>query len=80
MILRAREAFSYTDNRGIPRIVRPGDLVDDADPGVKGREHLFEPVEVAAARATAVVEQATAAPGEKRTVSARRKSSETPTS
>ncbi|RBO82073.1 hypothetical protein [Nocardia puris] len=72
MILRAREAFSYTDHHGVPRIVRPGDLVEDSDPGVKGREHLYEPVEVAAARSSAVVEQATAAPGEKRAVSTRK--------
>ncbi|MGW6121500.1 hypothetical protein ACWFRF_20830 [Nocardia sp. NPDC055165] len=79
MILRAREAFSYTDKSGVPRVVRPGDLVDSDDPDVKGREHLFETVEVAANRAAGAVEQTTAAPGEKRTVSTR-KTSGTPKS
>lgn len=37
------------------RIVRPGDLYNDTDPVVAGRERLFTPVE-----------QATAAPGETR--------------
>ncbi|QTJ64980.1 hypothetical protein HYG77_04780 [Rhodococcus sp. ZPP] len=71
-ILRAREAFAFTDSQGVPRVVRPGDLFDDSDPSVVGREKLFEPVEVAAHRAEAAVsggvEAAVAAPGEKRSV------------
>ena len=69
-ILRANQPFAYTDSTGTPRVVRPGDLFSADDPCVKGRETLFEPVEVAAARkATSTVEQATSAPGERRSVS-----------
>lgn len=64
-IVRAKEPFAYTDNAGVPRVVSPGQLFDSADPCVVKRAHLFEPVEVAAARAT---ETATAAPGETRSV------------
>ncbi|MGV0785115.1 hypothetical protein [Mycolicibacterium sp. XJ775] len=64
-IVRAKEPFSYIDSQGVPRIVSPGQLLDDGDPAVIKRAHLFEPVEVAAARAT---ETATAAPGELRSV------------
>lgn len=74
-VLRAREAFACSDAQGTPRVVRPGDLFDSTDPLVTGRETLFEPVEVATQRSEAVVaggsgvESATAAPGEKRSVS-----------
>lgn len=69
-IFRAREAFAFTDQQGIPRVVRPGDLFDSGDACLKGRGHLFEPVEVNAERRRATVEDASAAPGEKRSVSA----------
>lgn len=62
-ILRCTESFAGDDNR----VVTAGSLVDADDPVVKGREHLFEPVETFMAR-RAGVEQATAAPGEVRTV------------
>jgi hypothetical protein len=57
-------------------VVRPGDLFDSTDPVVVGRENLFETVEFAAQRAEGAVnptpvESATAAPGEKRSVSTR---------
>lgn len=74
-VLRAREAFACSDAQGTPRVVRPGDLFDSTDPLVTGRQNLFEPVEVATQRSEAVVaggssvESATAAPGEKRSVS-----------
>lgn len=68
-IVRAREPFAYTDNAGTPRIVNTGQLFDSADPCVVKRPNLFEPVEVAAARASALsTETATAAPGEARSV------------
>lgn len=68
-VLRCTEAFAITEKNGVQRVLRPGDLVEDKDPCVKGREHLFEPVEANAHRATdRAVEQATAAPGETRTV------------
>jgi hypothetical protein len=57
---------------GIPRMYTPGQLVDDSDPGIKGREALFEDVESymsnKAARQAPRVEQATAEPGERRSV------------
>lgn len=83
-VVRAREAFAFTDTHGIPRVVRPGDLFNADDPAVIKRASLFEPVELAAQRAeeavappvvvttTPTVEAATAAPGEKRSVSTSR--------
>lgn len=67
MALRATEAFSV-DDRGVVRIFTPGTLVHEKDPVVKGREHLFEKVEVAIRRA-AEIEQTTAAPGQRRRLS-----------
>lgn len=70
--LRAREPFSYNDINGVPRNVSAGDLFDSADRNVKGRELLFEAVEVDIDRrrkAAAGVEDATAEPGERRSVS-----------
>ena len=59
-MLRAKETFFTTSNL----VVVAGDLVDDNDPIVKGREALFEPAEAAVKPSS--VEQATAAPGERR--------------
>ncbi|QRZ05896.1 hypothetical protein [Mycolicibacterium austroafricanum] len=61
----------------MPRVIRPGDLFDKTDPCVKGREHLFEPVEVNAERRRSTVEDASAAPGEKRSLSTRRRTRDT---
>lgn len=69
-IYRAKEPFAYTDPAGVPRTVRAGDLFNGDDACVVQRPRLFEAVEVAASRTTAV-ESATAAPGEKRSVSTR---------
>ncbi|BBU22156.1 hypothetical protein [Mycobacterium xenopi] len=69
-IVRATKPFTYWNN-GVPRTVRAGDLFDTSDPCVKGRAGLFEPVEVAAAR-TASIEDATAEPGARRSVSTTR--------
>lgn len=55
MLVRSRSAFAVGTT-----IIRPGDVFDDADPIVAGREHLFAPV------ADAAIETATARPGEKR--------------
>lgn len=45
------------------RFVAAGELVEDSDPILRGREHLFDaPVRAAGP----VIESATAAPGEKR--------------
>lgn len=71
MIYRVKEPFSYTDDRGVPRVMRVGDLVTaDHDAYRANWSHLFEPVVEAAERGpSAEVESATAAPGEKRSVS-----------
>ncbi len=66
-VLRCIEPFAFSD-KGVERVVRAGDLVDDKDPLVKGRERWFETVDANVGRMTdRSVEQATAAPGEKRT-------------
>ena len=54
-MLRARETFFTGDHRKVTK----GDIVDAKDPIVKGKERLFESLGV---------EQATAAPGELRTL------------
>ena len=73
-VLRCTEAFAITEKNGVARVLRPGDLVEDKDPVVKQCPHAFEPVEANAAQATSrAVEQATAAPGETRTVRKARK-------
>jgi hypothetical protein len=70
-ILRVTQAFSVlSDPDG--HVYTPGELVDADHPHVKGREDHFETVEAhvtARAARRGGVEQATAAPGEKRSVS-----------
>lgn len=69
-ILRVTKAFSVlSDPNG--HVYTPGELVDANHPHVKGREDHFETVEahVSARAGRGGVEQATAAPGEKRSVS-----------
>lgn len=73
---RCREAFTFTDSSGVPRVVTPGDLVNSDDPDFAKRLSFFEPVEVAASR-RAAVETATAAPGEVRSVPRRRRKFDT---
>jgi len=68
--LRCTHAFT-TEIDGVPRVVTGGQLVDSDDPVVAGREHLFEAVDTYMARRKSV-EEATAAPGEVRTVSTKR--------
>lgn len=72
-IKRCKAAFAVSVN-GVPRMVTVGQLVDASDPVIKGREALFEDVETfmsdKAARQAPQVEQATAEPGEKRSVAA----------
>lgn len=59
-------------DKGVPRHVSVGDLMSESDPGFKGRESLFEKVEVhvenAYARRHGLTETASAAPNEVRTV------------
>lgn len=59
-LLRARVTFFAGQ-----RLVNAGDILPASDPVVRRREHLFESVGAAAS-----VEQATAAPGERRAVRA----------
>jgi hypothetical protein len=72
-VFRAIEAFTFTGKNGVPRVFTPGVLMSDDDPDYKGKEQLFEPVEVAAARpgmqaAGVGVEDASAQPNTKRSV------------
>lgn len=65
-IKRCKAAF-VTMKGGQPRMLNPGALVDSDDPIVKDYPHHFEDVETYVSDRTAgTVEQATAAPGEKR--------------
>jgi hypothetical protein len=74
-IKRCTSAFAVSVD-GAPRMYTVGQLVNANDPVIKGREDLFEDVEThmadKAARQAPRVEQATAEPGEKRSVSAAR--------
>lgn len=79
MALRAKETFAVDEpNYGL-RVVHLGDLVDANDPVVKGRADLFEDVEQHMARGNApvsreaVIERASAEPGEKRALGRPRK-------
>lgn len=63
-VFQARSAF-VTEVGGKRRLVRAGELVSEGDPVLKGRAHLFVAVSEA-------VEQATAAPGEKRSTPAKK--------
>ena len=66
-VLRCIAPFAYSERNGVQRVLSAGDVVDSTDPAIKGRESMFEPVEVTAERVTGIaVEQATSAPGEKR--------------
>lgn len=67
-VLRVKEPFACDAPNGVQLVFRVGDLVSSDDPVTKGRAVFFEPAEVAASRSPvgATVEQATAAPGERR--------------
>ena len=69
-VFRCKEPFSY-DVKGIPTVVRLGDLVTDDDPRFRGHEQFFERGEDAAASGRAV-ERATAEPGGARVLSTHR--------
>lgn len=66
-IKRCKASFAVVVN-GAPRVVTAGQLIDDSDPVVKGREASFEDVETYVSERKSRVEQATADPGEKRSV------------
>lgn len=84
-VLSVTEAFSYTEPNGVARVLRPGDVVDENDPAVAKAPQYFEKVESTVHRATerrsgkpveGVIEQATKAPGEKRSARRPRKADE----
>lgn len=67
-IKRCKTSFAVVTG-GTPRVVRVGALVEDTDPVLKGRENLFEDAEAFVSAQTARrVEQATARPGERRSI------------
>ncbi len=89
-IKRAKESFTFWDKDGVPRDIPAGTLIDpDRVEGYKGREHLFEDVEVYVDRVEKAkeastkpnkpgapdeqVETATAEPGERRNVTTTQK-------
>lgn len=84
---RARESFCYWDDNGVPHDVPAGSLIDTTKVTFfKGREHLFEDVEMFVDsqyksrdyRAPSKVEDATAEPGNPRDVSTTPKPKFTP--
>lgn len=66
-IKRCKASFAVSVN-GVPRMVTAGQLVDASDPVIKGREALFEDAETYVSDRAPRVEQATAEPGERRSV------------
>ena len=68
----AKEAFSGTDADGVPFVVNAGQTIREGHPLLKGREVYVEELSKADWEYDdAPVEQATAAPGEKRTTKRR---------
>lgn len=66
-IMRCIEAFAFRETNGVERVLTPGSLVEGNDPAVKKAPQYFELAETNAARSTErAIEQATAAPAEKR--------------
>ena len=63
-LFQAVDAFSATVDGAAVHVAK-GDVVDDGDPVLKGRQDLFEPFEPKV-RTYQRVEQATAKPGERR--------------
>jgi hypothetical protein len=61
--VRPREACTF-DHDGEPVVLSPNEIFNADDPLVRARPNLFKPLE--ASRQRPEVEQATAAPGEKR--------------
>lgn len=71
MLLRAKTTFIAFTPAG-QKVVAKGDIFDSSNPIVAKRADLFTPVEVSAP----VVEEATAAPGEQRATTRRKKPAE----
>lgn len=71
MTVCAKETFTYDGPDGAQVVIHRGRPIPDGHPAIKGREHLFEPADSVAVRGSGVaaaVETATAAPGERRSV------------
>lgn len=66
-IKRCKSSFAAAV-RGVPRVMAVGTLVDEDDPILKGREDLFEDVELHVQGRASRVEQATAEPGARRSL------------
>jgi hypothetical protein len=68
-VLRCIESFAFSDHKnGAERVVRAGDLVDEKDALVKGREIMFESVDTTVERVSdRNAGKTSGAPGEKRT-------------
>lgn len=62
---RVREAFAFTDHRGVPRVCSVGEILSSDDPDLRGREALCDKLSDFVSRAPAS-ETASAAPGEVR--------------
>lgn len=83
MAVCAKETFAFDAPDGAQVVVRRGQVLPDGHPHIKGREQLFEPADVVAARTAgspdttgAAVETATAAPGYRRSVTRKQRASE----
>ena len=64
-LFAARHAFAVNLD-GETIVIQPGQVVDEGDPILKGRAELFEDFVPKIRKYPGQVEQATAAPGEKR--------------
>jgi len=79
-LFSANQSFTFTGKNGVPRSIGAGELMSDSDPDYKGKEQFFEPVEVTAERPAknaaglgGEVEEATAEPNTKRSLSIARR-------
>lgn len=68
MIKRCKTSFAVSVG-GVPRVMKAGALVQDDDPVIRGREHLFEDVDTFVQKQRTRAEAATAEPGERRSLS-----------
>jgi hypothetical protein len=68
VIKRCKTSFAVSV-AGVPRVMKAGALIQDDDPIIKGREHLFEDVDTFVQKQRTRAEAATAEPGERRSLS-----------
>jgi hypothetical protein len=67
VIKRCKASFAVAVG-GVPRVMKAGALVQDDDPILTGREHLFEDVDAFVQKQRPRAESATAEPGERRSL------------